>query len=71
MAKFGDLMCCGSKTQPVSCTNIHHDVTDLANYGMVKNIKTWISLEQNIIFVWNKKVLTYASNDTLQEVIVL
>ena len=24
---------------PVSCTNTHHGVTDLANYGMVKNTK--------------------------------
>ena len=29
--KFGDLMGCGSKIQPVSCTNIHYDVTDLVN----------------------------------------
>ena len=27
----------------VSCTNTHHDVTDLINYGVVKNIKTGIS----------------------------
>ena len=24
----------------VSCTNIHHDVPDLVNHGMVKNTKT-------------------------------
>ena len=24
---------------PVSCTNTHHDVTDLVNHGMVKNTK--------------------------------
>ena len=24
---------------PVSCTNIHHDVTDLVNHGIVKNKK--------------------------------
>ena len=24
---------------PVSCTNTHHDVTDLLNHGIVKNIK--------------------------------
>ena len=24
----------------ISCTNTHHDVTDLINYGMVKNTKT-------------------------------
>ena len=46
-----------SKMNPVSCNNIHHDVTDLVNHGMVKNTKTLISLEQNIIFVWIKKIL--------------
>ena len=39
------------------CTNTHCDVTDLINDGMVKNTKTRISLEQNIIFLWNEKVL--------------
>ena len=24
---------------PVTCTNTHHDVTDLVNHGMVKNTK--------------------------------
>ena len=42
---------------PVSCTNTHHDVTDLVNHGMVKNTKTWISWEQNITFLQNKKIL--------------
>ena len=37
-----------------SCTNTHHDVTDLVNHGMVK---TWISFEQNIIFLRSKKIL--------------
>ena len=46
-----------SKIHPVSCTNTHHDVTDLVNHGMVKNTKTWISWERNIIFLWNKKIL--------------
>ena len=27
------------KLHPVSYTNTHHDVTDLVNHGMVKNIK--------------------------------
>ena len=32
MAKSGDLiMSCGSKIQPVSCTNTPDDVTDLVN----------------------------------------
>ena len=40
------------------CTNTHRDVTDLGNDGMVKNAKTWISWERNIIFLflWNKKI---------------
>ena len=40
-----------------SCTNTHRDVTDLVNHGMVKNTKTWISWERNIIFLRNKKIL--------------
>ena len=37
-------MSCGSKyifknTAPVSCTNNHHDGTDLVNHGMVKITK--------------------------------
>ena len=46
-----------SKIHPVSCTNTHHDVTDLVNDGMVKNTKTWISWEQNITFLRNKKII--------------
>ena len=46
-----------SKMHPVSCTNTHHDITDLVNYGIVKNTKTWISQERNITFLWNIKVL--------------
>ena len=40
---------------PVSCTNTHHDVTDLVNYETAKNTKTWISWEQNISFLQHKK----------------
>ena len=39
----------------VSCTYAHRDVTDSVNHGMVKNTKTWISWERNIIFLRNKK----------------
>ena len=46
-----------SKMYLVSCTNNHCDVTDSVNHGMVKNTKTWILWEQNIIFLRNKKVL--------------
>ena len=40
---------------PLSCTNTHHDVTDLVNHGIVKNTETWISRERNITFLRNKK----------------
>ena len=44
MAKFGDLISCGSKdifkNAPVSCTNTHHEVRDLVNHRMIKNTKT-------------------------------
>ena len=42
---------------PVSCTNTHHDITDLVNPGIVKKIKTWISGEREIPFLQNKKIL--------------
>ena len=35
----------------------HHYVTDLLNRGMARNTKTWISWEQNINFLRNKKIL--------------
>ena len=41
----------------LSCTNTHRDVTDSVDHGMVKNTKTWISWEWNIIFLRNKKIL--------------
>ena len=41
----------------VSCTNTYRDVSDLVNHGMVKNTKTWISWELNIIFLRNKKII--------------
>ena len=46
-----------SKLQPVSFTNINHDVTYLVNLWMVKNAKTWISWERSIKFLRNKKIL--------------
>ena len=46
-----------SKMHLVSSTNTHRDVTDLANHGVVKNTKTWISWERNKIFVRNKIIL--------------
>ena len=41
----------------VSCTNTHHDATDLLNHGTVKNTKTRITWEWNITFLRNKKIL--------------
>ena len=46
-----------SKMQPVSCTDTHHEVTDLVNHRIVENTKTWISWEWNITFLQNKKIL--------------
>ena len=40
----------------VSCTDTHHDVTDLVNHEMVKNTETRISSEWNIIFLRSKKI---------------
>ena len=40
---------------PVSYTNTHHDATDSINNGIVKNTKTGISGEQNIIFLQNSE----------------
>ena len=40
-----------------SSTNIHHDVTDLVNQGMVGNTKNLNILKQNITFLRNKKIL--------------
>ena len=73
LAKFDDFMTCGSKDilHLISCTNTHCDVTDLVNHEMVKNTKTWISWERNIIFLRNKKFLIYALDGTFSEVIVL
>ena len=38
------LMSCGSKDYSkmhlLSCTNNHHNVTDLVNHGIIKNTKT-------------------------------
>ena len=41
----------------VSCTNTHCDIIGSVNHGIVKTTKTWISREQNIIFLQNKKIL--------------
>ena len=46
-----------SKMYLLSCTNTHRDVTDSVYHGKVKNTKTWISWERNIIFLRNKKIL--------------
>ena len=46
-----------SKIYPLSCTNIHRDITNLVNQWMVRNTKTWTSWEQNITFLQNKIIL--------------
>ena len=46
-----------SKMYLVSCTNSHHDVTDLVNQEMVENTKTWISWKRIITFLVNEKLL--------------
>ena len=46
-----------SEMHLISCTNTHSDVTDSVNHGMVKNRKTQISWQRNIIFLRNKKIL--------------
>ena len=53
---------------PGSYTNIHYDVTDLVNHGMIKNAKTLISWERRMIFLKTKKLLTCVSDDTFWEV---
>ena len=55
----------------VSWTYTHHDVAGLLSHDMVRNTKTWISCEQNITFLRNKKFLTCASDDAIWEIIVL
>ena len=57
LAKFGDFMIFGSKDIFKNASCLHRDITDLVNHGMVKNTKTWISWERNIIFLRNKKIL--------------
>ena len=51
MAKFVDLMSCGSKDvfkmHSVSFTNTHYDVTDLINHGMVKKPLNTLMTEHN------------------------
>ena len=46
-----------SKLYLVSWTNTHLDITDSVNHEMVQNTKTWITWEQNKIFLWNQKII--------------
>ena len=49
----------------VSCTNTHHDVSDLVNHGMTKNRKTLEYLEDGTyLFYEIKKFLTCVSGKT-------
>ena len=45
-----------SKMHPASRNNTDYEVTDLLDHEMVKNTKTWISWQQNIIFYDKKKI---------------
>ena len=53
---FGTLMSCGSKDMLkryiVSCTNTHHDITDLAKHQLVEDTKIWISQILNLCLRW-------------------
>ena len=46
-----------SKLYLVWWTNTHLDITDSVNHEMVQNTKTWITWEQNKIFLWNQKII--------------
>ena len=64
---------------PVSCTNTHHDVTDLVNHGMVKSLelktekvlkKSGKSPENGKYFFYEiKKNCSCASDDTFLEIV--
>ena len=56
---------------PVSCVNTYHDITDFVNHGMVKNTKTWISVEKKQLFYKIKKFLTCALDVVVLKVVVL
>ena len=40
---------------PVSCTNTHHNATDLVNHGIVKNTKNLNILRMELYFSMNEK----------------
>ena len=42
---------------PGSFTNTYIDITDFVNPEIVKNTTTWLSWEQNITFLLNKKII--------------
>ena len=48
----------------VSCTNTHHDVTDLVNHGMVKNTKLEYLEKGTLFFYKIQKFLICASDGT-------
>ena len=47
---------------PISCTNTHHDVTDLANHEMIKNKKLEYLEKGNTTFQQNKRILKLGKN---------
>ena len=48
---------------PVTCTNIHHDVTNFINQGMAKIQKLEYLDNRTELFYEIKTILTYASGD--------
>ena len=50
---------------PISCTNTHHDVTDLANHEMIKNKKLEYLEKGNITFQRNKRILKLGKNSCI------
>ena len=56
---------------PVSCTNTHHNATDLVNHGIVKIQKFEYLENGTLLFYEWKKFLTCASDGTFWEVPVL
>ena len=65
LTKSGGLM------HPVSCSNTHHDVTDLVNHGMVKNTKLEYFENGTELLYEIKNFLNCASDGTFREVIIL
>ena len=44
-----------TETCTVSCSNAHHDVSDLVNYWVVKNAKSWLSWTEDDFYMKQKQ----------------